>query len=143
MWRKFLILQWKNLLLKYRHYVQTAAEIFVPTLLFIGIVVIRATGGEDITPVMKDPVINASLPYPVTYCTGLVKHTENLTLVNRTLLYTNCMDNACPESVLVNDIMDKVRDTIDDVLWPICKASGSALINVTWENAGTLCELIG
>ncbi len=46
--RKFFILQWKNYLLKRRHWVFTLFEIIIPTLLFVSIVAIRNTGGEDV-----------------------------------------------------------------------------------------------
>ncbi len=47
--RRFFILQWKNLLLKKRHWLLTLCEIVIPTLLFVSIVAIRNTGGDDVS----------------------------------------------------------------------------------------------
>ncbi len=41
-YRKFFVLQWKALLQKRRHYILTALEIIVPTLLFVALVIMRA-----------------------------------------------------------------------------------------------------
>eukprot|EP00095_Tigriopus_kingsejongensis_P011912 maker-scaffold111_size354240-snap-gene-2.29 protein:Tk11912 transcript:maker-scaffold111_size354240-snap-gene-2.29-mRNA-1 annotation:"atp-binding cassette sub-family a member 3" len=134
--RKFFILQWKNLLLKGRHWVQTTCEILIPTLLFMGIVAIRVTGGDDITPKPRPAVVNESIPFHFTYCASLAKHTFNGTVSNRTLTYTNSpLDWPEPvyeESQLVQDIMARVNATVQNALWPICQELAD-LVNITDE----------
>ena len=39
--RKFLVLQWKTLLQKRRHWILTPLEIVIPSILFIAVVVLR------------------------------------------------------------------------------------------------------
>jgi len=46
----FIVMYWKNLTLKLRHYVQTLLEILVPTLLFAAVLAIYLEGGESFTP---------------------------------------------------------------------------------------------
>jgi hypothetical protein len=48
--RKFLVLQWKSLLQKRRHYILTALEIIIPTLLFLVMVIFQVTEGSGWTP---------------------------------------------------------------------------------------------
>ena len=51
--RMFFILQWKNLILKRRHWVLTTVEILVPTLLFATLVAIRVEGGDEVIRTLK------------------------------------------------------------------------------------------
>lgn len=46
----FIVMYWKNLTLKLRHYFQTLLEILVPTLLFAATLAIYLEGGEEYTP---------------------------------------------------------------------------------------------
>ena len=46
----FIVMYWKNLTLKLRHYFQTLLEILVPTLLFAATLAIYLEGGDDYTP---------------------------------------------------------------------------------------------
>jgi hypothetical protein len=143
-WKKFLVLQWKNLLLKKRHPWQTAFEIIIPTLLFVGIVVIRLEGGDNITPTPMDPVVNSTEPYPYQFCKTLLDLTTNGTLSNRSLLYTNRPvwneSFSIPDSELVDDIMHLVESTVNDFLWPICEVVENAFFNFT-GNPGSLCKI--
>ena len=50
--RMFFILQWKNLILKRRHWLLTLVEILVPTLLFVTLVVIRVEGGDEVGSIL-------------------------------------------------------------------------------------------
>lgn len=142
--RKFLVMQWKNLLLKLRHWVQTISEVVIPTLLFIGIVIIRTEGGEGITPVYKPAVVNMSEPYTWQYCTSLIDLIYNGTLVNRTLAYTNRPigfdSDSVPDSQLVDDIMDLVGSTIENVLWPLCSLNITDVKVKLTESVGTLSK---
>ena len=63
---KFLVLLWKNLLLKRRHWFMTILEIAVPVLLFVILAVIR---GEVDPPVFKEIITNNLETYQVKfYC---------------------------------------------------------------------------
>ena len=44
--RKFLVLQWKSLLQKKRHWILTLLEIVIPSILFIAVVVLRYQADE-------------------------------------------------------------------------------------------------
>ena len=44
--RKFLVLQWKSLLQKKRHWILTLLEIVIPSVLFIAVVVLRYEADE-------------------------------------------------------------------------------------------------
>ena len=44
--RKFLVLQWKSLLQKKRHWILTLLEIVIPSLLFIAVAVLRYQADE-------------------------------------------------------------------------------------------------
>ena len=44
--RKFLVLQWKSLLQKKRHWILTLLEIVIPSILFIAVVVLRYQAEE-------------------------------------------------------------------------------------------------
>ena len=59
---KFLVLLWKNLLLKRRHWFMTILEIAVPVLLFVILAVIR---GEVDPPVFKEIITNNLETYQV------------------------------------------------------------------------------
>ena len=60
---KFLVLLWKNLLLKRRHWFMTILEIAVPVLLFVILAVIR---GEIDPPLYKEIVTKNLETYQVT-----------------------------------------------------------------------------
>ena len=47
--RKFLVLQWKSLLQKKRHWILTLIEIVIPSVLFIAVVVLRYEA-KDFSP---------------------------------------------------------------------------------------------
>jgi hypothetical protein len=66
--RKFLVLQWKTLLQKKRHYILTVLEIVIPSLLFIVMVVLRVKGDGAFSPTMKPAVINDPMNYVDKYC---------------------------------------------------------------------------
>ena len=51
--RKFLVLQWKTLLQKRRHWILTPLEIVIPSILFIAVVVLRYEA-EDFSPEQQD-----------------------------------------------------------------------------------------
>lgn len=55
--RKFKVLTWKTLIVKRRHYIESALDIIVPSLLFIVLVVLRYLGGGDMAPSVKPPEI--------------------------------------------------------------------------------------
>ena len=61
---KFLVLLWKNLLLKRRHWFMTILEIAVPVLLFVILAVIR---GEVDPPVFKEIITNNLETYQVKF----------------------------------------------------------------------------
>ena len=54
----FIVMYWKNLTLKLRHYIQTLLEILVPTLLFAATLAIFLEGGSEYTPRPMDAQIN-------------------------------------------------------------------------------------
>ena len=62
---KFLVLLWKNLLLKRRHWLMTVLEICVPVLLFIVLAVIRGEiVVEDETSIKLERDITYQVPLP-------------------------------------------------------------------------------
>ena len=73
--RKIFIMMWKNFLLRKRHYIQTALEIILPTLLFVILVAIHSTGDNKNSQGETTNVIDANIPnamiYPIEYCTSL------------------------------------------------------------------------
>ena len=71
---KFLVLLWKNLLLKRRHWFMTILEIAVPVLLFVILAVIR---GEIDPPLYKEIVTKNLETYQVT-----LDHQKQLTVNN-------------------------------------------------------------
>ena len=64
----FIVMYWKNLTLKLRHYIQTLLEILVPTLLFAAILAIYLEGGEELTPQAKPASSYPDLPSIAQYC---------------------------------------------------------------------------
>lgn len=137
--KKFLILEWKYFLLKKRHWIQTLCEIIIPTLLFMGIVVIRYVGGPEVSPVDKPAEIELAKIYPLQYCETLLSHTANGTLQNRTFYYTNAIGNGQnTPSQLMEDIMEKVEKATEEFLWPLCEIAIVATSNVTITDAGKL-----
>ena len=64
----FIVLYWKNLTLKLRHYIQTILEIVVPTLLFATMLAIYLEGGDDFTPQAKPASSYPDLPSIAQYC---------------------------------------------------------------------------
>ena len=73
--RKIFIMMWKNFLLRKRHYIQTALEIILPTLLFVILVAIHSTGDNQNSQGETTNVIDANIPnatiYPIEYCASL------------------------------------------------------------------------
>ena len=72
---KFLVLLWKNLLLKRRHWFMTILEIAVPVLLFVILAVIR---GQIDQPLYAELITKNLETYEV--CTGLTL--KKMALVN-------------------------------------------------------------
>ena len=64
----FIVMYWKNLTLKLRHYIQTILEILVPTLLFAATLAIYLEGGEGISPEAKNGTIYGDVPFFLQYC---------------------------------------------------------------------------
>ena len=136
--RKIFIMMWKNLLLRKRHYIQTALEIILPTLLFVILVAIHSTGDTPNTQEGTN-VVPANIPrvsyYPVDYCLSLTdmleketdeddKTSEHLTVLARQIYYTNVPSGqdkgAIEPSLLAKDIMETVQKTINYFLLPCC-----------------------
>ena len=138
LFRKTFIMMWKNFLLRKRHYIQTAFEIILPTLLFVILVAIHSTGDSQSsngTNVIEAD-IPSEMPYPVDYCTSLKNMLESekdndgdedkqrLTVLGREIYYTNVpgdedIDKA-PDSMLAHDIMETVQKTVNNFLLPCC-----------------------
>ena len=119
---KFGILNWKNLLLKWRHWVQTLFEILVPTVLFMAIVAIRSEGGENITPVLKPEQTFDVVPLALQFCTNMATYlNKDKSLKNQTLLYTTAnTDNYDPaKNKLIEDVFEKVRNFVG-IAEPLC-----------------------
>ena len=136
--RKTFIMLWKNYLLRKRHYIQTALEIILPTLLFVILVAINSTTDAPYSQEGTN-VVPANIPkvsyYPVDYCLSLTdmleketdeddKTSEHLTVLARQIYYTNVptgreKENVTP-SLLVKDIMETVQKTINYFLIPCC-----------------------
>ena len=67
--RKLLIvLYWKNFTLKCRHYVLTALEILVPTLLFVAVLAVFLWGGKGLTPSYQNATMTSISSLPQEYC---------------------------------------------------------------------------
>ena len=136
--RKTFIMLWKNYLLRKRHYIQTALEIILPTLLFVILVAINSTTDAPYSQEGTN-VVPANIPkvsyYPVDYCLSLTdmleketdeddKTSDHLTVLARQIYYTNVpsgqeKENVIP-SLLVKDIMETVQKTINYFLLPCC-----------------------
>ena len=96
---------------------------------------------------MRDDVVNRTDPWPIQYCFSLYDHTYNGSLVNRTFTYTNRPLGSDVDSIqdsdLVETIMTRVQQTVNDFLMPICKTGNFVvgnLTNVTLEFDGELCK---
>ena len=140
MFRKIFIMIWKNLLLRKRHYIQTALEIILPTLLFIILVALHVTVDIPNSPSGNGTnEVQADIPpphlYPLDYCASLTDMIEsadknddndkqNLTVLAREIYFTNVPENQNVNSVqasrLVRDIMDTVQKTVNYFLVPCC-----------------------
>ena len=141
MLRKIFIMMWKNFLLRKRHYIQTALEIILPTLLFVILVAIHSTGDTpNSTSGNSTNEVEANIPpagwYPIDYCASLTDMMEsadksdgdddsrNLTVLARELYFTNVPENqnvnSSKPSRLVKDIMDTVQKTVNYFLVPCC-----------------------
>ena len=68
----FIVMYWKNLTLKLRHYIQTLLEILVPTLLFAATLAIFLEGGSDYTPRPMDAQFNKTEFSLIQFCTRQV-----------------------------------------------------------------------
>lgn len=79
--RKIFIMIWKNVLLRKRHYIQTALEIILPTLLFVILVAIHSTGDKQNSQGETTNVVEANIPkatiYPIEYCASLTDMMES------------------------------------------------------------------
>ena len=93
---KFLVLLWKNLLLKRRHWFMTILEIAVPVLLFVILAVIR---GEIDPPLYKEIVTKNLETYQVT-----LDHQKQLTVNNFRSIHTTPEQNLSQ----ANDLVSKV-----------------------------------
>ena len=152
--RKTFIMMWKNVLLRKRHYIQTALEIILPTLLFVILVAIHSTGDNQNSNGEKTNVIEAKIPlpklYPIDYCTSLIEMIESekddndnddskhFTVLGRQIYYTNVPGDEdkdeVNESSLVQDIMKSVQNTVNYFLLPCCTLISNHLqLNVTLE----------
>ena len=140
MFRKIFIMIWKNFLLRKRHYIQTALEIILPTLLFVILVAIHTSGDTpNSTSVNGTNEVQADIPppdwYPIDYCESLRDMMEsadknddndkqNLTVLAREIYFTNVPENQNVNSVqasrLVRDIMNTVQKTVNYFLVPCC-----------------------
>ena len=163
MLRKIFIMIWKNFLLRKRHYIQTALEIILPTLLFVILVAIHSTGdapnSQDGTNIVPANIPNVSY-YPIDYCLSLQDMlekekedegdaSEHLTVLARQLYYTNVpsgrdKDEVQP-SLLAKDIMETVQKTINYFLLPCCSLitqAGNLPIKFKITENGILSKLI-
>jgi hypothetical protein len=74
---------------------------------------------------------------------SLALHTTNLTISNRTFLYTNLPLDAdpgyLPDTVLIDNVMDKFRSTVENFLEPFCQIVLNNLSNGTFTSVGRLC----
>ena len=140
MFRKIFIMIWKNFLLRKRHYIQTAIEIILPTLLFIILVALQVTVDIPNSPSGNGTnEVQADIPppdwYPIDYCASLTDMMENAdkngdndeqnrTVLAREIYFTNVPENQNVNSVqasrLVRDIMDTVQKTVNYFLVPCC-----------------------
>ena len=147
--RKIFIMMWKNLLLRKRHYIQTALEIILPTILFVILVAIHSTGdtpnSQEGTNVVPANIPKTSL-YPVDFCLSLTdmleketdeehKNSGNLSVLAREIYFTNVpsgqdKDKIAP-SKLVLDIMETVQKTINYLLVPCCTLINEGDGNIT------------
>ena len=144
MFRKIFIMIWKNFLLRKRHYIQTALEIILPTLLFIILVALQVTVDIPNSPSGNGTnEVQADIPpphlYPLDYCASLTDMIEsadknddndkqNLTVLAREIYFTNVPENQNVNSVqasrLVRDIMNTVQKTVNYFLVPCCSIFG-------------------
>ena len=97
--RKFLVLTWKTLLVKARHYIETVLDLIVPSLLFIVLVVLRyqfdglAPTHEDAVISPKDEIFDSS------FC-GSQNYAHNF------ILYA-------PSVKATDDIMEKMKKSLE------------------------------
>ena len=126
---KFLVLLWKNLLLKRRHWFMTILEIAVPVLLFVILAVIR---GEIDPPLYKEVVNKTLETYQVT-----LDHQKQLKL-------TDSMSPIIPEIFLL--LLNKTypRPTIwcRKCSWIVdCEKMGQNKALLTSGSAGFLPQM--
>ena len=155
MFRKIFIMMWKNFLLRKRHYIQTALEIILPTLLFLILVTIHNTGdqdGQQGTNIIPANIPNQTL-YPIEFCTSLKdmfekKEEDNdqdddnstqIQLLAREIYYTNVPGDEdisnVQESQLAQDIMESVTSTVNDVIVPCCTLFLNITMGITFVGA--------
>ena len=159
--RKIFIMMWKNLLLRKRHYIQTALEIILPTILFVILVAIHSTGDTPNTQEGTN-VVPANIPkasyYPIDFCLSLSdmlekelddeeEDSEILTVLAREIYYTNVPSGQdkgnVPASLLAKDIMETVQKTINYFLVPCCAIVNNATnlnVSLTLTDNGILSK---
>ena len=155
LFRKIFIMIWKNCILRKRHYIQTALEIILPTLLFVILVAIHSTGDSTNSSGESTNVIEADIPkvkwYPMEYCSSLLNMLEKegkggdddsqeLTVLAREIFFTNVPGNEDVNQVdasrLVFDIMKSVQNTVNYFLVPCCTLN----TNLTLTDTGILSK---
>ena len=110
------MLSWKTLIVKRRHYVETILDIFVPTILFVILVVLRF-GISDFAPEQQ-----GAEKYPNYDTFKNIKYDFNLCggKGNSTFLYT-------PLTLAANDTINQWDMSLQYFYQNICNKSGSSL----------------
>ena len=155
--RKIFIMMWKNFLMRKRHYIQTALEIILPTLLFVILVAIHNTGdsqnqgGQQGTNTVPANIPNQTI-YPIEFCTSLKdmfekkegdndqdENSNQIELLAREIYYTNVPGDEdisqVQESQLAQQIMESVTSTVNDFIVPCCTLFFSMTLNITLVGA--------
>ena len=141
--RKTFIMMWKNYLLRKRHYIQTALEIILPTLLFVILVAINSFTDAPYSQEGTN-VVPANIPkvsyYPVDYCLSLTdmleketdglsltdmleketdeddKTNEHFTVLARQIYYTNVPSGREKENVTPSLLVKDIMETVQKTI---------------------------
>ena len=121
--RKIFILMRKNFLLRKYHYIHSAFEIIIPTLLFAILVVLwnESGAGRSNIPRQESYEFPAQTPPSVSYLDGFCKSWKQWDME---IGYTNVPDNEDATQVrasnLSKHIMESVTETVNKYLVPCC-----------------------
>ena len=111
--KKFLVLAWKTLIVKGRHYVETILDLIVPSLLFIVLVVLRYQF-DGFQPTTEDPVLGKNLEMFENFCDGF--SLDSYIYAHHVILYA-------PNVEATNATAEQMKRTVEYMRHQYCRES--------------------